>query len=51
MWHAVGKQVNLMDLKLIYEGKATLEDLYELHDQKGLEFIVEGGVITNVYSG
>lgn len=40
-----------MDLKLIYEGKATLEDLIELHEKKGFEFIVEGGVITNVYTG
>lgn len=41
----------MMDLKLIYEGKATLEDLYELHDKKGLEFIVENGVIANVLHG
>lgn len=37
-----------MDIKLIYEGKATLEDLYELH-KVGYEFIVENGVITHVY--
>ncbi len=37
-----------MEEKLIYEGKATLEDLYELHDKKGYEFVVENGVITNV---
>lgn len=37
-----------MDLKLIYEGKATLEDLYELHEKKGFEFIVEDGGVANV---
>lgn len=40
-----------MDISLIFSGQATLEDLYELHDKKGLEFIVEGGVITNVLHG
>ena len=39
-----------MDLKLIYEGKATLEDLLILHE-RGFEFVIEDGVITNVYSG
>lgn len=38
-----------MEEKMIYDGKATLEDLYELHDKKGYEFVVENGVITNVY--
>lgn len=36
-----------MDVSLIYEGKATLEDLYVLHGL-GYEFIVEGGEITHV---
>lgn len=40
-----------MDLKLIYEGKATLEDLYELHDKKGFEFVVADGVVKNVLHG
>ena len=35
-----------MDVKLIYEGKATLEDLYQLHEL-GHEFVVENGEITN----
>lgn len=37
-----------MDLNLIYGGQATLEDLYELHEKKGIEFVIEDGVITNV---
>ena len=39
-----------MDEKLIYGGQATLEDLYELN-KLGFEFVVEGGVITNVLHG
>lgn len=39
-----------MDEKLIFGGQATLEDLYELN-KLGFEFIVEGGVITNVLHG
>lgn len=37
-----------MDLKLIYEGKATLEDLYELHERRGFEFIIADGGVVNV---
>lgn len=37
-----------MELKLIYEGKATLEDLYQLH-KLGYEFVVENGGVTYVY--
>lgn len=37
-----------MDEKLIYSENVTLEDLYELHEKKGYEFVVENGVITNV---
>lgn len=37
-----------MNEKLIFEGKATLEDLYELHKRKGYEFIIEDGVIKDV---
>lgn len=36
-----------MNFKLIYEGKATLEDLYMLHDV-GYEFVIEDGMITQV---
>lgn len=36
-----------MDIKLIYEGKATLEDLYQLN-KLGYEFIVEDGGVTYV---
>ena len=39
-----------MDERLIFGGQATLEDLYELN-KLGFEFIVEGGVITNVLHG
>jgi hypothetical protein len=37
-----------MELKLIFEGKATLEDLYRLH-KLGYEFIVADGSVTHVY--
>lgn len=33
--------------KLIYEGKATLEDLYQLNNI-GYEFVVKGGRVTNI---
>ena len=38
-----------MSEKMILGGEATLEELYELHDKKGYEFVVENGAITNVY--
>lgn len=37
-----------MEERLIYEGKATLEDLYTLN-QFGFEFVVEDGKITKIY--
>ena len=37
-----------MKEKLIFEGKVTLEDLYELHKCKGYEFLIEDGVIKDV---
>lgn len=37
-----------MDIKLIFDGEATLEDLMELHAKKGYEFVIEAGVITHV---
>lgn len=39
-----------MDEKLIYDGEATLEDLYRLN-QLGFEFVIEDGVIKNVLHG
>jgi len=36
-----------MELKLIYGGEATLEDLFRLHEL-GFEFVVEDGVIADV---
>lgn len=39
-----------MDEKLIYGGRATLEDLYRLN-QLGFEFVVEDGGIKNVLHG
>lgn len=39
-----------MDVGLIYEGKATLEDLVELHEKKGYEFLIEDGVISDVHT-
>jgi len=40
----------MMDKNLIYGGQATLEDLCRLHEL-GYEFVIEGGVITNVLHG
>ena len=37
-----------MELNLIYGGQATLEELIELHEKKGFEFVIEDGVITDV---
>lgn len=37
-----------MELELIYGQQATLEDLYELHDKKGFEFVIEDGEIKDV---
>lgn len=37
-----------MELNLIYGGIATLEDLYKLNEL-GFEFVIEDGVITNVW--
>jgi hypothetical protein len=39
-----------MEFNLIYGGKATLEDLIVLNDL-GFEFVIEGGLITNVLYG
>lgn len=40
-----------MDIRLIYEGKATAEDLQELHEKKGFEFVIERGKVTKVLQG
>lgn len=40
-----------MDMNLICGGEATLEDLIELHEKNGFEFVIEDGVITNVIHG
>lgn len=37
-----------MEPNLIYSGQATLEDLYELHDKKGYEFVIEDGAVIEV---
>ena len=37
-----------MGIDLIYGGQATIEDLIELHEKKGFEFVIEDGVITDV---
>lgn len=36
-----------MDNRLIFEGKATLEDLYTLH-KCGYEFVISDGKITQI---
>lgn len=39
-------------MNMIYGEQATLEDLCRLHDELGLEFVIEDGNITNViYEG
>lgn len=37
-----------MELDLILNGQATLEDLVELNEKKGYEFVCEDGVVTDV---
>lgn len=37
-----------MEISLIYGGEATLEDLIELNEKKGVQFVIEDGVITDV---
>lgn len=37
-----------MEISLIYGGKATLEELVELNEKKGMEFVVEGGKISEI---
>lgn len=37
-----------METNLIFSGNATLEDLYELNEKKGFEFVVEDGKVTQV---
>ena len=37
-----------MNSELILNGNATLEDLYELNEKKGVEFVVEDGKVTQV---
>jgi hypothetical protein len=37
-----------MDVKAIYTGRATLEDLQELHEKKGYEFTIEDGKVTEI---
>ena len=38
----------IMNIGLILEGKATLEDLQELHDKKGIEVVIENGKVTAI---
>lgn len=37
-----------MDIRLIIDGKATLEDLVELYEKNGVSFVIEGGHVTEV---
>lgn len=37
-----------MDMGLILNGNATLEDLYELNEKKNIEFVINDGQITEV---
>lgn len=38
-------------MERIYNDEITLEDLYELNEKEGLEFVIEDGVITDVLFG
>lgn len=37
-----------MDMGLIMNGEATLEDLCELNERKGVRFVIEDGQVTEV---
>lgn len=37
-----------MDIKLIFDGTATVEELQELHEKKGFEFIIEDGAVKHI---
>lgn len=37
-----------MNIGLILEGKATLEDIQELYDKKGIEVVIENGRVTAI---
>lgn len=39
------------NLKLILSNKATLEDLVELNEKKGISVVIEDGFITEVHYG
>lgn len=38
-----------MDVTLIFEGKATLEELYDLHEKKGYDVIARAGKVVEVH--
>lgn len=40
-----------MELNLIFGGYATVEELIELHEKKGFEFVIEDGGVTDVLLG
>lgn len=37
-----------MEIKLVLDGQATIEEIQELHDKKGYDFIIEDGSIKHV---
>ena len=37
-----------MDIRLIFEGKATIEDLVELHEKKGVDIVLGNGTVSDV---
>lgn len=37
-----------MDIKAIFEGKATVDELQELHEKKGVEVVIENGQASEV---
>lgn len=37
-----------MEISLIYGSHATLEEIIELHEKKGIEVVIEDGAITKI---
>ncbi len=37
-----------MDIKIVFEGQTTLEELQELHDKKGYDIILGNGMVESV---
>jgi hypothetical protein len=42
------KKEDKMDIGIIFEGRATVQDLQELHDRKGYEFVLADGRVKEI---